>query len=59
MDLPGTYKVSAYVHLGKELRELPIIGVLTRETVTLEIPGIVTIVGSIGPSLGIGPCFST
>ena len=59
MDLPGVYKVSACMQLGKELRELPIIVVLTRETVTLAIPGVGTIVEGLGPSLGIDPCFST
>ena len=57
MNLPGILEVSACVHLGKELRELPIIGVLTGETVTPAIPGVDTMVGSMGSSLGIDPCF--
>jgi hypothetical protein len=59
MNLPGIYKVSACVHSGKGLRELPVIGVLTGETVTPAIPGVGTIVEGVGPSLGIDPCFST
>ena len=59
MNLPGVYKVSACMHSGKELRELPVIDVLTEETVTPAIPGVDTIVGSMGSSLSIDPCFNT